>query len=300
MKSRQDLLGDLDDPHYDARLAAARSLVETATPADADAIRQALSTETVHWVRRALEEALDRIEARPGDARSSEVGSALADRLEEETYSRAMEDITGQLSHEFSPLIGAVDYLASREVPDYASSDTAKAVSRLRNALTAIRALSKASAPPVYADFALSEVLRDVVATEESGNVVIVYSGRDDLVVRGDCALVELAISNGLRNAIEATIAAGDTADRPILIAWGDTDLDYWVTIHDRAGGLPTSYIRAFELGVTNKPNHAGMGLAIAQRAASSLDGFVRLKPAQEGATLFELRWSKEAQGAEV
>ena len=82
----------------------------------------------------------------------------------------------------------------------------------------------------------------------------ILKSGPQPCIVHGDESLITLGIVNGLRNAIEATVAAGDDFSRtPVTVMWGTTDLDQWVSIVDVGIGFKGNIQRAFEIGATTK-----------------------------------------------
>lgn len=294
---RDAITAALSDPDQDVRLAAARELAGDVTASDVQLIRGALARETVSWVRQTLKQALSNalLLATPGrevvDIRSN---------LNREGYVHAIRDVTRELAHELSPLIGALDYFAADEVQNYEESKTGRAVERLRGAVEAIRKLSEAAAKPRNEDVILFECLEGILDAEAQAGVPITRSGDNELSVWGDNALIDLTVSNGLRNAIEATQALDgvDPSQRPIVVAWGETDIDYWITVRDEGVGLPDARDRAFELGVTNKSDHLGMGLAIARSAASSLGGTLELKAAEHEGTVFELRWPRQTVGA--
>lgn len=296
---RQAIATKLSDPDQEIRLAAARELAGDINASDVQLIRTALAREDVSWVRQALTDALTNalLLATP----DRELGdSPLGSNLKREGYVQALRDVTRELAHELSPLIGALDYFAATEMENaYDDSKTAKAVERLRGAIEAIRNLSSAAGQPRYEEVVLSECMAGIIEAENQASVPISQSGDVELVVRGDQALIDLAISNGLRNAVEATLSLPgvDPEQRPIVLAWGETDIDYWITVRDEGTGLPESRDRAFELGVTNKSDHLGMGLAIARSAASSLEGTLDLRAGDHDGTVFELRWPKGVAG---
>jgi signal transduction histidine kinase len=291
---RQAIAAKLSDPDQEIRLAAARELAGDIDAGDVQLIRTALASEDVSWVRQALTAALTNalLLATPDRELAD---TPLGTNLKREGYVHALRDVTRELAHELSPLIGALDYFAATEMEGYDDSKTAKAVERLRGAIEAIRNLSSAAARPRYVEVILSECIAGIIEAENKAGVPLSQSGDTELVVRGDQALIDLAISNGLRNAVEATLALPgvDPEHRPIVLAWGETDIDYWITVRDEGTGLPDSRDRAFELGVTNKSDHLGMGLAIARSAASSLGGTLDLRAAEDEGTVFELRWPK-------
>jgi signal transduction histidine kinase len=296
LADRNAIAAALSDPDQEVRLAAAREIASDVAAGDVQLLRAALVKEEVSWVRQTLSEALGNalLLASP-DREDAE--SRFEVNLRQEGYVQALRDVTRELAHELSPLIGALDYFAASEFESYDESKTAQALERLRGAVEALRKLSSAAGKPKYEEVVLSECLAGIVEAENKTGVPISISGDDELVVRGDRALIDLAISNGLRNAVEATqgLDGVDPTLRPIVVAWGETDIDYWITVRDEGTGLPEARDRAFELGVTNKSEHLGMGLAIAKSAAASLGGVLDLRAAQHEGTVFELRWPKQA-----
>ena len=285
----------LSDPDQEVRLAGARQLADDVGAGDVQLIRAALAKEDVSWVRQTLGEALSH--ALMLAAPEQEEADAQIDvRFKREGYAQALRDITRELAHELSPLIGALDYFAAAEWDGYEGSKTSNAVERLRRAIEAIRSLSSAASIAKHEEIVLAQCLAPILDAEAKSEVPISKSGDNELLVRGDQALIDLVIRNGLRNAVEATQALEgvELHDRPIVVAWGETDIDYWVTVRDEGAGLPDSRDRAFELGVTNKAEHLGMGLAIAKSAASSLQGTLDLCAGEQGGTVFELRWPKQ------
>lgn len=293
---RKEIAVALSDPDQEVRLAAARELSNEVEASDVQLIRAALVKEDVSWVRQTLNEALNHalFLASPDREHSN---SRFEANLKQEGYVQALRDVTRELAHELSPLIGALDYYAASEFASYDDSKTAQALERLRGAVEALRKLSSAAGKPRYEEVVLSECIAGIIEAENKTGIPISRSGESELVVRGDRALIDLAISNGLRNAVEATydLDGVDVNLRPIVVAWGETDIDYWITVRDEGTGLPDARDRAFELGVTNKSEHLGMGLAIAKSAAASLGGVLDLRAAQHEGTVFELRWPKQA-----
>ncbi len=101
---------------------------------------------------------------------------------------------------------------------------------------------------------------------------------------------MELIIENGLRNACEATV--GVRADGLVIVSWGETDRETWVTAVDEGPGLPPRR-DLFQIAVTTKDGHLGMGLAISQRAALSMGGGLTLASRTGGGAFYEFRWPR-------
>ena len=151
--------------------------------------------------------------------------------------------------------------------------------------------LGQAAAPPVYTEFELVELLDRVIASEKGdANVLVEMAGVRPFVLLGSTELIEIIISNAIRNAIEAT--EGIKSSDAVVVNWGETDRDYWIAILDRGPGFPHGFSKAFDIGSTTKRNHLGMGLALASQAASSMNGRVTLAPREPTGVKFELRWT--------
>lgn len=277
------------------RLAAARYLAVHATQEHEQQLREALARENIHWIRVALKRALGRISPEPEfpvpstqPLDSDDVPARFAAQL----YAAALEEAAAQLIHEIEPILGALRLAAEREVSDFASSSTSKHLDRLDDLLEALSRLRKAAAAPKVEEFSLDEVVqRSIQEVPLPEGVLIHKAGPQPCVVEGDSSLVALCLSNGLRNAIEATCAAGGDVQRfPITVTWGRTDEDCWVSIVDSGIGFRGNLERALDMGTTTKPGHLGMGLAIANQAMSSMSGKLLLVPNARGMR-FELRW---------
>lgn len=278
------------------RLDAARHLAEHADPKQIELIEGTLAVETVAWVASALKRALRR--ARPSDsgARTPERVELSADQTAH-IYSDALETTAKQIIHEIEPILGALRLSAETEMANFEGSDTKRGLERMEALVAGLARLRQAASAPKLEEFALDQCIFAWIA-EEVGHrpVGVLRAGPQETVVEGDKSLVRLAFVNGLRNAIDATLALpGENGSYPdITINWGATDIDVWVAIVDAGVGFRGSLSRAFEIGSTTKAGHLGMGLATAQQAMTSHGGSVRLVPGERGVR-FEMRWPKAA-----
>jgi C4-dicarboxylate-specific signal transduction histidine kinase len=166
-------------------------------------------------------------------------------------------------------------------------------LSRLDDFLAALLVLSDVSAPPALEEFELSAEIQGLTE-EEAGRAdyPVSLAGPNPCVVVGDRRILGLIYRNGLRNAIEASLGVNEHP--PIVVNWGDSDVDYWLSIADAGTGLPVDLAQMFVVGKTTKRDHLGMGLSIAQHAAEAVNGSINLTPRTVGA-LFELRWPRRA-----
>lgn len=276
------------------RLEAARHLAEHAHAKQVELIEAALAVETVAWVTSALKRALQR--ARPiGSAPPAQDRVELSAGQTAQIYSDALETTAKQIIHEIEPILGALRLSAETEMENFEGSDTKRGLERMEALVTGLARLRQAASAPMLEDFSLDQCIFAWIA-EEVGQkpVSVLRAGPQETIVEGDKGLVCLAFVNGLRNAIDATLAlpVEDKRNPEITVNWGVTDIDVWVAIVDGGIGFRGSLPRAFEIGSTTKAGHLGMGLATAQQAMTSLGGSVRLIPGERGVR-FEMRWPK-------
>ncbi len=276
------------------RLTAARHLAEHASPEEIPQIEKALATETVTWVASALKRALQR--ARPtGDTLLVQEQLELPADQTAQIYSNALETTAKQIIHEVEPILGALRLSAETEVPDFDESDTKRGLERMEALVAGLARLRQAASSPKTEEFALDQCIFSWI-DEEVGEkpVSVLRAGPQETIVDSDKSLVCLAFVNGLRNAIDATLAVViEGEDYPdITVNWGVTDIDVWIAIVDMGIGFRGILSRAFEIGSTTKAGHLGMGLATAQQAMTSLGGSALLIPGDRGAR-FEMRWPK-------
>lgn len=274
----------------DDRLRAARFLAHQGSAEDIQVIQIALREESNRWAKSAMRKAISALRNDPTPPEISIGVEGEDERGIEQIYADAVEETTQRLVHELRPVVGRLDVCASREIPNYASSRTKAEWTRLRDLLSAIDKLGQAAAPPVYAEFDFVDLLERVVSSERDGvQSQVEMAGPRPFIVLGSAELIELIVSNAVRNAIEASEEPGSA--EPIVVSWGDTDRDYWLSILDRGRGFPHGFSKIFDIGSTTKKGHLGMGLALARQAALSLNGHLSLAPREPIGVKFEFRW---------
>lgn len=284
------------------RLTAARALVEVAGQEDLPAILRALEEEADAWVRRALIQTIRRLRREPTDPAGGLEQHAEADGSDfvEDIWAEATEEMTALIVHEISPLLTAMGTAAMREVPNYDNSDTRAAIHHLRALLDAVSRLRRAASAPELREFDLTDTVVSAIREEALDADTRVQPARDDpVVVIGDEALVRLGICNGLRNAVDAISALPQPLDGRVVMNWGVTDRDTWLTINDNGIGLPAAAARVFDFGTTTKckAEHLGLGLTIARRAMLSLGGGISVNPRANGGVSFEIVWPTPMDG---
>jgi signal transduction histidine kinase len=158
--------------------------------------------------------------------------------------------------------------------------------------LSALESLGRAAESASLGEVALPEVVADTAdSIEELTGIPVRRTGPSPCTVIGDRALIELVLRNGLMNAAESTKEA--STEESVIVSWGDTDIDYWISILDSGIGLPENISGMREIGTSTKLGHLGMGLAIAEQASESMSGRIELAARDDGGVRFEFRWPK-------
>jgi len=297
-QSAEHFLRRLKSETQTDRLEAARYFASHAAANHESALRDALARERVHWIRTALKRALAKIvpNAEFVSAEVSVDRDDVPERFAAQVYADALETAASELIHEVEPILGTLRLAAEGEIQNFAESNTGRNLDRLDDLLAAFSRLRRAASAPKSEEFSLDEaVQRCIQETQVPHGIHIQKAGPLQCIVTGDSSLVSLCFNNGLRNAIEATAAVSEEAKKPpIAVAWGQTDIDYWISIVDSGVGFKGNLQRAFEMGTTTKEGHLGMGLAIASQALGSMSGKLLLAPNTRGVR-FEMRWPKLA-----
>lgn len=289
----------LESEHPHDRLRGARALLEKATAEEQPHLERALARETVSWVRQALQRTLDRLNERAPRANTSDATEDIVtDAVISDIYLKAMEEVLSTLLHEVQPRIGYVRNAASREIDRFEESDTKSEIENLEKLLALLAELRRVSQTPSSVSFDLADLLSQVVA--ELGDENVQLAGPRPLIVFGEPARVRLAFANGLRNAIEATLALEDGSERKVVVNWGVDEEQYWISVVDEGPGVRGSLDGMFAIGRTTKHDHFGMGLPLARQAMLALGGQVTLAPSAQGGARFEIRWERLSADAQA
>ena len=295
--TRDEALAALSDPSAHVRGQGARAIGDVGIASDQASIRTALKAETVSYVQYALQDSLKKLTNR--SVPLSEEGEEFADvppEVRRQIYSKAVEWVTGFLLHEVASPVGLATLSARREIKDgWETSATRRHLETIRRVFEAVEMLKNAAAVPRPQQFDLANNLQEFIEAEVPSALPWLSAiGPKPFVITSDPALIRMVVGNGIRNAVEATEGAG-TAPREhaVVINWGETDADYWVSVLDRGPGISGPIESAFEVGKSTKKRHSGFGLAIARQAVDTLTGTVTLAPGREGGALYTARWKR-------
>jgi signal transduction histidine kinase len=294
--TREDALQLLGAGSTHERLKSARFLARNAQASDLLTLRHARQTETVSYVRTSLDLVIARLSNFSSIAAADPVDEFdVPDALKRQIRNQAVEWVAGLLLHEIASPIGLAKRSASRDISDYDASKTKRHLERVERIFEAIEQLKGAAGVPRVEQFDLFELLSDIVITEAGSDreSQVALVGPKPMMVSSDPTLIRLAICNGVRNAFEAVATAHADEPNPIIITWGQTDIDYWVAVLDRGAGIIGPSEGAFGIGKSTKQGHSGFGLAIARQAMETLGGTVALEPAAQGGARYEARWER-------
>ncbi|TBT82771.1 HAMP domain-containing histidine kinase [Propioniciclava sinopodophylli] len=274
------------------RLKGVRLLAEVGDATLLPEIRALARNESDSWVLRALEDMSRRWRDETGSLERGETWISIAENEDlEDARAEAISVVTRVLVHESRGLLMRIDDSAREELADhFESSETARAIDRMRAFLRVVHQLHDAAASPRNREFDLGDFLASGARDAGYGENEVLTARNEPVIVFGDPDLLELAYVNVIRNAVEASEGSG----RKVVCTCGHTDSDVWITVLDEGIGLPTGFSGAAEPGQTtkSKTNHFGWGLTIAQRAIHSLGGSLTLRPRDGGGTACEIRWT--------
>jgi signal transduction histidine kinase len=295
--TREEALQALSAPSAHLRGQGARAIGDHGTSGDVTAIRKAIKHETVSYVQYALQDALKKLSHMSAPlSDEGETFSEVSAEVRRQIYGKAVERVTGFLLHEVASPIGLAMLSASREMKEgWEESATRRHLETSRRVFEAIEKLKDAAGVPRPQEFDLATLIQDFAEAEVPDAVPWISPiGPKPFVISSDPGLIRMAVGNGIRNAVEAVTLAGmDPQQHDIVINWGGTDSDYWVSVLDRGPGITGPVESAFDIGSSTKKDHSGFGLAIARQAIDTLTGIVTLEPAKEGGAVYTARWKR-------
>ncbi|HTR24861.1 MAG TPA: ATP-binding protein [Terriglobales bacterium] len=265
-----------------------------AQPSDIESIDLALRKENFLWIRTALQDGLNRAKGAISNVEATD-SESVSDSEISDIYSSVMHEISSQLLHEIEPMVGGLRVHASREISEFEKSATKHQLDLLDSLLSAISDLRKASAPPRLEELDLSSVIREACKHEARGHegITIQLAGPNVFPATADRARLWMALTNGIRNAIESSEALDASVRQPIVINWNRTDTEFWISVLDCGVGLKDPIEHLFEIRVSTKANHLGMGLATARQAMMSISGTATISQRENVGVKFELRWPR-------
>ncbi|MDN7603914.1 ATP-binding protein [Burkholderia gladioli] len=298
--NREEALRNLRSDSQLQRFQAARSLISEAHAEDIGDLLSAKRSEADALVITWLDQAILSCRAR----QAVSAGDVEIPSFDPVAYRKAVEWVTGVLIHEIGSRFGLAQYAASEAIADYAGSETAARMADLGVTLDAIEDLQAATKATSQEEFDLAAFVDQTIDDEQfDESVEVLAVGPRPNLIYGIPRLLKLALRNGLRNAVDASKQAAISQENGlrdksppvsnVVVTWGMTDTECFVSIIDSGVGLPKSKESLFELGATTKRGHSGFGLAIAKQAMETMDGTVELGPSNGGGAKFLIAWQR-------
>lgn len=272
------------------RLLSARYFMNNVSVDHEVELKAWLARETVGWVKNAIEIALSK--NRDTQILQSSSDTTEADRRSE-SYTLALRDVASIMLHELEPRIGLLSVKVRNDVPNYEESESCKEMDHLKQFFHALGCLRSATEMTKLESFTFYDLISGLIE-DLAPNSSIRLNGSQATIMKADIGLLKLALSNGIRNAVESNESASELrhADN-IVISWGETNADHWVVIIDDGMGLGKPIEKLIKIGNTTKSGHFGMGLTIAQQAMQTLNGKLSLTSPNDTGAVFEIRWFK-------
>jgi signal transduction histidine kinase len=297
--TRKEALSKLSSEDYTERLAAANALSIFAKPADLAAILAARDREGSPWVQHTLDRIVASLGGEPslvaGNGGSS--GAIIASADSRDLESRVVYDVTRMVLHELSPIVGRLEVRATEELRALETSRTGEEIRRLQTLTMGLQHLAHAAERPRPIEVDLGALVREIAKRALSPfgaevERVASFAGLEPLFADTDPSLLELVLSNAVRNAYEAVVESGGDSFGALVITWAATRSAYWIAIRDNGPGLSESPEKLFSTDFSTK-GHSGFGLYTAKLAARSLGGTVDLKNASGGGAIFRIEWKR-------
>jgi C4-dicarboxylate-specific signal transduction histidine kinase len=229
----------------------------------------------------------------PVHRKAEDVGHVDGPPHDAGVYSKVLRDVSSRILHEIAPLIGGLMACAPSEIKDYGASQTRLLIEQLSARSEALRNMRTATATPKFEEFDLSALVSELLAAEQSaGGANIIITGAEKFFVSADRSQLSMALSNGLRNGLEAVKSVSGRTPN-LVISWGATQHENWLFIKDNGPGLQHPATELLKDGISDKDGHSGYGLSLAREAMISMQGEILLRNDEDGAH-FELRWYRK------
>lgn len=289
--TRDEAIANLSSADTELRLKAARFFTLNASASDQLLLRKALSKESVPWIKRALDRSLERLKPPTELATSTIVYADPPKQLVAELRAKVIDEVAGTIIHELSTIVASLKLAAPRDFPDYAGSRTETLVNSLASLLSGIRSLKTAASKANFAECDLAQECHDACYIFGDKLELFRFAGQSPFLVETDPDLLKLALSNVIKNAVEAVSVLPEDSDQSVTLNWGRAGHEYWVSVLDSGLGFDREPFSMVEFGKSTKDKHIGFGLATAKQAMLAMGGDVYPENAVNGGARVVLKW---------
>ncbi|OQW38935.1 MAG: PAS domain-containing sensor histidine kinase [Proteobacteria bacterium SG_bin5] len=154
---------------------------------------------------------------------------------------------------------------------------------------------------PVFRDEALLDIARQVMFLHEVAHAGIAFRLNHDEpppVMRCDRRQLGQALTNLVKNAVEAIESKGDGGEKLLEMTLAETPTAITISVADSGVGLPIERDRIVEPYMTTRARGTGLGLAIVKKIAEEHGGAIAFADRPGGGTIVTLAFDKAALAA--
>jgi len=182
------------------------------------------------------------------------------------------EDLAKLIIHELSPAIGRLELEASEAIADYEHSETARAVSKLKQRLNAVAKIASSRRERIESGAVnLIEAAQLAAGNQPLAVVEVVPEDADEdyFVLSTDADLLSLMLDAAMNNATESQEQVDSSS--PILIEVSGSDVSISISITNRMVGGNVNKEQILAQGRTTKFGKRGTGTRAIEGAALGL-----------------------------
>lgn len=258
------------------RMAAARELLSQPDAVPIRVLLAAIEREAVGQIRVQLQEVLAKRgmkTVRKADRQPNDSAPVIEDELS------VLADLSELIKHETYPAIGWLEGAAATEIADYDKSLTSRELAALKRRIDGLYALTSAHKPIRLVQVDIVDVTRTVLGRFEScGRHTFRVHPPEGFMVTADEGLVELVISNAIKNSFEALRALDESRRTVSVELSANPEGSFWISIVNPFIGEGFSADEVGDSGVSTKGKARGYGIRVMRLASARLGWFFRVE----------------------
>jgi signal transduction histidine kinase len=284
------LLTELKTLSPEKQIIKLKMLKATSTAEQLEIIERAAEGVGQPWLSNAL---LNIVNSRKEKKHSQELPIEIIDSIDTidtaSIKSEAVSESIGQVLHELEPIIGSINVFVKKEILNFNESKTKYELEKLNEVLETFEDWRRVEQSPKYKEINVYNVIKEeVVRISPKSSVDINLDISQDLVYFLAPSLLRIIVSNALRNSVESCNQPTVRDKSSIVIRGSATNKSIWFCIIDDGLGLQNKSEVLLKSRHTTKVGNRGLGLAIIEKAISSMGGEWKLSNSKpNGAELY-------------
>lgn len=277
------------------RMSAARRLQTHPDEISMGDILLALEREPVLQIREQLSKVMQ------VKTESQSTPNNFVPRRSKADYSEASSEVLMHLAelirHELAPSVGFLELAAIDEIDDFENSQTNRELKSLSQRIGGLSRLTSAHRPLLHETVDLRQMLENVAEANGLHEIVTVksLSSHDQRMIATDVGLLELLLSNALRNAKEALDRLPGER-RSIEVTYSMDTSGFWISVVNPFQGNEFTIDEVDRAGLSTKGLQRGYGVRIMKLISSRLSLTLSLRGANGIAQLVIQRRNDSAQ----